>query len=137
MKQVRLLSSCAILWSSHQCYFCHPGGHHTSATFVILVVTPGLLLPLEKKIFSSKQNFNSEMNTPKDTIAERQKRQIQMLENARRQLYETEEVGIDTLQILNQQGTQLRQTRDRMGDVSEEISVAKKILNRMMSFWRR
>ena len=77
------------------------------------------------------------MNTPKDTIAERQKRQIQMLENARRQLYETEEVGIDTLQILNQQGTQLRQTRDRMGDVSEEISVAKKILNRMMSFWRR
>ena len=77
------------------------------------------------------------MNTSKDTMAERQKKQIEMLENARRQLYETEEVGIDTLQILNQQGTQLRHTRDKMDDVSEEISVAKKILNRMMSFWRR
>lgn len=64
-------------------------------------------------------------------------RQLVVLQKARHQLYEAEEIGNHTLQVLNQQEQQLRHVRDNVHHVSEEVSVAGRILNRMMSFWRR
>lgn len=59
-----------------------------------------------------------------------------MLKQSLAQLHQSEEIGIDTLQRLEQDKEKLKRVRENIAETQQSLSFSNKLLNKMKSWFR-
>jgi len=67
---------------------------------------------------------------------EKQAETLAILQAARRQLAETEDVGVSTVNELQKQQEQIQKSRQNMEEVNSGLNHSNKLLNKMSQWWR-
>jgi predicted Fe-Mo cluster-binding NifX family protein len=64
------------------------------------------------------------------------KTSLQLLKEANATLVDTEEVGVSTLNALQQQGTKIKQMKSNTQTINHDLSFANKIMNKLNQWFK-
>jgi len=70
------------------------------------------------------------------SVEAKQQQSLAVLNQAKKQLAETETVGIATVVALDAQGRQINDTKTKMEEVDSGLNRSNKLLNKMSAWWR-
>ncbi len=70
------------------------------------------------------------------TQEQRGEQSLEALRKAQAQLYETEQIGVNTLENLNKQKETIKNTKKNTEEINQNLSYSNKLLNRMGKWWR-
>lgn len=79
----------------------------------------------KKNLFEHKFEHNNKHNNS-----------LEILENSRKTLIETEEIANSTANNLKQQGEKIKNIDNKLNKINEEVVKSNNILRKMLSWWR-
>jgi len=90
----------------------------------------------KNNLVGGKSNISNITSNNENDIETEQMKQLDMLQNSLRKLYQCEDDGINTLKNLNDQGEKIKAMKPKLQKVDNDLNRSNRLLDRMKQWWR-